>query len=146
MKLPIAHVDIRLSVHATEDMEKARRAVCNLLPEDHVGEISFKTDALKGHYGNPITLLSTRIEDQGIISAFVENLSRRLNDQDKHEVLRSLDRFLEKNDLYLRLDKQAALGNELKLRQDDPVHIRIHFKTSDEETIVNLCRGLGLTP
>ncbi len=146
MKLPIAHVDIRLSVHATEDLEKAKKAVYNLLPEDHVEEILFKTNALKGHYGNPITLLETRIKDQGIISTFVENMSRRLNKQDKHNVLRSLDRFLEKNNLYLRLDKQAALGTELKLRQDDPIHIRIHFKTSDRETIANLCRDLGLTP
>lgn len=145
MKLPIAHVDIRLSVHATENLEKAKRAVCNLLPEDRIEEVAFKTEALKGHYGNPITLLETRIKDEGIIKTFMEKLSQRFDDHDKHEVLQSLDRFLEKNDLYLRLDKQAALEKEFKLRQDDSVHIRIHFKTSDKETIVNLCRELGLT-
>ena len=146
MKLPVAYVDIRASAHATEDLERVKRAIRNLLPEEHTEEIVFKTEALKGHYGNPIVLLETRLEDEALLKKFMENAARRLGDHDKHEVFRSLDRFLRKSDLYLRFDKQAALEKELRLRPDDPIHVRIHFRTSNRETIIDLCRQLGLTP
>jgi RNA binding exosome subunit len=145
LTFPIAHVDIRLSIHATEDLEKAKKAVYKLLPGDHVEEIPFKTEALKGHYGNPITLFETRIKDEGTIRAFMEKLSRNLDGQDKHRILTEPDIFLEKNNLYIRLDKQAALEDEFKLRRDDPIHIRIHFKNKDKKRIMEFCRELGLT-
>ena len=145
MTFPIAYVDIRLSIHATEDLEKAKKAVYRLLPEDRVEEIPFKTEALKGHYGNPITLFETRIKDEGTIRAFMEKLSRNLDEQDKHRILTEPEIFLEKNNLYIRLDKQAALEDEFKLRRDDPIHIRIHFKNKDKERIMEFCRELGLT-
>lgn len=145
MTFPIAYVDIRLSIHATEDLEKAKNAVCRLLPEDHIEEIPFKTEALKGHYGNPITLFETRIKDEGTIRAFMEKLSRNLDEQDRHRILTDPDIFLEKNNLYVRLDKQVALDDEFRLRSDDPIHIRIHFKNKDKGRILEFCRELGLT-
>jgi RNA binding exosome subunit len=145
LTFPIAYVDIRLSVHATEDLEKARKAVCKLLPEDRIEEIPFKTEGLKGHYGNPIVLFETRVKDEGIIRAFLEKLSQNLDEQDKHKILTAPDIFLEKNSLYIRLDKQAALEDEFRLRRDDPIHIRIRFKNKDKERIMEFCRELGLT-
>lgn len=143
--LPIAYVNVRLSAHATEDLEKVKKALFTLLPEGRADEVVLKTEPLKGHYGNPITLLETRIGDKGLIEAVVEHLGLRLSSEDKRTIARDLDSILEKNDLYLRLDKQAAYCDELRLRRDDPIHIRIHFKTSDREAIVELCRKLGLT-
>ena len=145
MTFPITYVDIRLSIHATEDLEKAKKAVCKLLPEDRIEEIAFKTEALKGHYGNPIVLFETRVKDEGIIRAFMEKLSQNLDEQDKNRILTEPDIFLEKNNFYIRLDKQAALEDKFRLRRDDPVHIRIHFKNKDKERILEFCRELGLT-
>lgn len=138
-------MDIRLSIHATEDLEKAKKAVYKLLPEDRIEEIAFKTEALKGHYGNPIILFETRVKDEGIIRAFMEKLSQSLDEQDKHRILTEPDIFLEKNNFYIRLDKQAALEDKFRLRRDDPVHIRIHFKNKDKERILEFCRELWLT-
>jgi len=138
-------VDIRLSIHATEDLEKAKKAVYKLLPEDRIEEIPFKTEALKGHYGNPIVLFETRVKDEGVIRAFMEKLSQNLDEQDKHRILTEPDIFLEKNNLYIRLDKQTALEDKFRLRKDDPIHIRIHFKNKDKERIMEFCRELGLT-
>ena len=138
-------MDIRLSIHATEDLEKAKKAVYKLLPEDRIEEIPFKTEALKGHYGNPIVLFETRVKDEGVIRAFMEKLSQNLDEQDKHRILTEPDIFLEKNNLYIRLDKQTALEDKFRLRKDDPIHIRIHFKNKDKERIMEFCRELGLT-
>jgi RNA binding exosome subunit len=143
--LPIAYVSVRLSAHATEDLEKVKKAFFTLLPEARADEVVLTMVPLKGHYGNPITLLEARIGDKGLIEAVVERLGLRLSRDDKQAIARDLTRILEKNDLYLRLDKQAAYCDELRLRRDDPIHIRIHFKTSDREAIVDLCQKLGLT-
>ena len=143
LKLPIAYVDIRFSVHATEDPEKAKKAVHNLFPANCIEEVTFKKDALKGYYGNPITLFETRIKDKEIIEAFIEKLSTCLSELDKETILRESNLFVEKNNLYLRLDKQAAFEDEFKLCKADPVHIRIHFK---KKGVVDICREIGLMP
>ncbi len=141
LKLPIAYVDIRFSVHATEDPEKVEKAVNNLFPADRTEEVKFKKDVLKGHYGNPIILFETRIKDKEVIKAFVEKLFARLSEQDKETILRESSRFIEKSNLYLRLDKQAAFEDEFKLRTEDPIHLRIHFT---KKNIVEICQELGL--
>ena len=108
-QLPVAYVDIRFCAHATEDLDKVMDAVQNILPSDHIEDITFKRSNLEGHYGNPITFFETRIKDKGTLRALVENLSANLNSLDKEELGRTINRCVEKGSLYIRLDKQAAL-------------------------------------
>lgn len=146
MKLPIAYIDIRLSAHATEDLEKIKKAVHNLFPVDRIEEITFKKGVIKGHYGNPITLFEVRIKDKEVIMSIVEKLSTSLSELDKETMFREANLFVEKSNLYLRLDKQAAFENQIRLHKADPIHIRIHFKRKDNRSIVELCREIGLMP
>lgn len=143
MKLPVAFVDLRFSVHATEDPKKVKKGVYNLFPANRGEEILFKKTVLKGHYGNPIILFETRIKDRETIKAFVEKLSTGLSKSDKEKILRESNLLVEKSNLYLRLDKQAALEDELKLHRTDPIQIRVHFK---KKNVVEICRELGLMP
>jgi len=143
VKFPIAYIDIRFSVHATEDPEKVKKAVYNLFPANCIEEVTFKKDALKGHYGNPIILFETRIKDGEMIKAFVEKLANSLNELDKETILREANIFVEKSNLYLRFDKQAAFEDEFTLHKADPIHIRIHFRKRD---IIEICQELGLMP
>jgi RNA binding exosome subunit len=143
LKLPIAYIDVRFSVHATEDLEKVKKAVYNCFPANWVEEVTFKKDALKGHYGNPIILFETRIKDEEMIKAFIEKLANSLNKLDKEVMLREADMFVEKNNLYFRLDKQAAFEGELTLHKADPIRIRIHF---GKRNVIEICRELGLMP
>ncbi len=145
LKNPIGYVDIRFSAHATEDSAKVQQAALNLFPTHLKEEVAFKKNATKGHYGNPIILFETRIKDKKIIEAFVETLSTKLNDLDKQTVLEESDLLIEKSNLYLRLDKQAAFEDEVKLQKTDPIHIRIHFKRREGKNILEICRELGLT-
>ncbi len=137
-------MDIRLSAHATEDSERVKKAASRLFPEDRAEEVVFKSASLEGHYGNPITLLEARIEDEGLVEALLERLRLQLGEEDKQRIRRDLDRFLMKNDLFLRLDKQAAFEDEFRLRQDDPIHIRIHFKKKGKDNLRELSERLGL--
>ena len=143
---PVAYIDIRFFVHATENLDKVVEAVRRMLPSDYIDEILFKKDNLKGHHGNPITLFETRIKEKEIIKAFVENLSSRLDELDKEVLRREIDLHVEKGSLYVRLDKQAALQGELKLCTTDPIHVRIRFRKTKIEDIVKTCQELGLLP
>jgi len=143
-QIPIAYIDIRFFVHATEDLDKVVEAARRVLPSDYVDDIVFEKANLKGHYGNPIILLETRIKEKEMIRAFVENLSLRLDNLDKEMLRREIDLHVEKGSLYVRLDKQAALQGELKLCTTDPLHIRIKFRKTKIEEIVKTCREFGM--
>jgi len=143
-QIPVAYIDIRFFVHATENLDKVVGAVKRILPSDYIGDILFKRDNLKGHHGNPITLFETRIKEKEIIKAFVENLSSHLDSLDKETLRREIDLHVEKGSLYVRLDKQAALQGELKLCTADPIRVRIRFRKTKIEDTVKICRELGI--
>lgn len=143
-QLPIAYIDIRFCAHATEDLDKVMEAVYNVLPSDQSEEITFKRSNCEGHYGNPITFFETRIKDKEIVRAIVENLSANLNSLDKAELNRTIHRCVEKGNLYIRLDKQAALKGKIKLVTSDPIRVRIRFRKSKLEDVTEICRKMGM--
>jgi len=144
--LPVAYVDVRFCAHATEDVDKVVTAVQNILPSDHVEDISFRRSNLEGHYGNPITFFDARIKNKETVRALVENLSANLSSLDKEELGRTIKRCVEKGSLYIRLDKQAALQGKIKLVTSDPIHIRIRFRKSKIEDVIQICREIGMIP
>lgn len=143
-RVPVAYVDIRFCAHATEDVNKVVMAVQNVLSSDHSEGVTFSRSKLEGHYGNPITFFETRIKNKKTIKALVENLSTNLAFLDKEELAREIDKHVEKGSLYLRLDKQAALKNKIKLVTSDPIRIRIRFRKSKIEDIIKVCREIGM--
>jgi len=145
-KPPIAYMDIRVFAHATEDHKKVQTAVRNLLPEELAETLIFETSSLTGHYGNPITLLSTKIADKKLLPAALQKIGAGLNSLDREELSRDLKLHLEKGNLYLRFDKQSACLGTIKFAQNDPIHIKIHFKNKSPEEILDLCKSAGLLP
>ena len=142
--MPVAYVDVRFCAHATEDVEKVVKAVQNTLPSDHIEDITFKRSNLEGHYGNPITFFETRIKDKETVRALVENLSVNLSSLDKEELGRTIHRCVDKGNLYIRLDKQAAFQGKIKLVTSDPIRIRIRFRKSKIEDVIQICREIGM--
>ena len=143
-QLPIIYVDVRFCAHATEDLDKVMEAVQNILPSDHIDDITFDRKNLEGHYGNPITFFETRIKDKVTVKALVEKLSSNLSSLDKNELDRMINRCIEKGSLYIRLDKQAALKGKIKLATSDPIRIRIRFRKSKTEDVIEDCREIGM--
>jgi RNA binding exosome subunit len=145
-KIPIAYIDIRTSVHATEDTDKVLIALRNTLPAESIETVAFRNTNLTGHHGNPITLIETRIKDKGTAQKTFEKLSVGLGLMDKELLSNEIKQHLEKGNLYLRLDKQSAYMNELRLCQPDPIHFRIHFKKPNPDEVIEICRKFGLLP
>jgi RNA binding exosome subunit len=145
-KIPIAYIDIRVFAHATEDPDKVLKASRNTLPQESVDTVVFKRANLTGHHKNPIILFETRIKERNVVQAVFERLSSGLSSLDKELLSSEIKQHLEKGNLYLRLDKQAAYLNEIKLCQTDPIHVRIHFKKHRQEEVIEICRKFGLLP
>ncbi len=145
-KIPIAYIDIRVFVHSTENTDKVLNAVHNTLPTELLDKILFKKTNLKGHYRNPIILIESRVKEKDVVGALFEKLASNLNNMDKELLSSEIKQHLDKGNLYIRLDKQSAYVNELKLCSADPIHIRVHFRKSSSEQIVNICREFGMLP
>jgi len=143
-KIPIAYIDIRVFAHATEDAEKVLTAVRNILPTELIDKVVFKKTNLKGHYGNPIALFKTRIKERNEASRVFEKLASSLTILDKELLCSEIKQHLDKGNLYIRLDKQSAYLNKVKLYHEDPIHFRIHFRKSNPEEIVKICKDSGL--
>ncbi|MEM3565526.1 MAG: RNA-binding domain-containing protein [Candidatus Bathyarchaeia archaeon] len=145
-KVPVTHIDVRVFAHATENEEKVLSAVRNTLPPQVSENIAFKKSNLSGHHGNPITLFEAKIKEKDHVKAFLEKLASNLSVLDKEILGSEVQQHIEKGCLYIRLDKQAAYLNEFKLGSTDPIHFKIHFKKSNMNEIVDLCRSLGIIP
>ena len=141
----VAYIDVRFSVHATEDLNKVIKAVHKVLPADYVDDIVLKKNALRGHYGNPITLFETRIKKKKIVKALLKNVFSNLKEPDKKSLLKEIDLHMEEGSLYVRLDKQAAFQGEMKLCTADPIRVRVRFRKKRIQDIVKVCQDLGMS-
>lgn len=145
-KVPIAYIDIRTLAHATEDIDKVEAALRNTIPNELVNTIVLKKNHLAGHHGNPIVILETRIKEKSAVQGVFRKLSTGLSIMDKEFLAGEIKQHLEKGNLYIRLDKQGAYVNELRLGKTDPIHFKVHFRKSDTEEVVEICREFGLVP
>jgi len=144
--MPIACIDISFFAHATEDENKVIRAVRHLLPTAQIENIIFKKSSLRGHHGNPITLFEAKLKEKETMKAVVENFASGLSLLDKESLLREVELHVEKGNLYLRFDKQAAFQGKFKLGVSDPIRVRLRFKKNKLEDIVQICREIGMLP
>jgi hypothetical protein len=145
-KPPMAYIDIRVFAHATEDPEKVQTAVRNLLPDELAQAIFFEKTDLTGHHGNPITLFTAKLTDKKMLPKALEKIGLGLNSLDKEQLCTDLKLHLEKGNMYLRFDKQSAFLGAFKFSQNDPIHLKIHFKNKSSEQIAEVCKSSGLLP
>ena len=139
-------MDIRFFAHATEDENKVIEAVQHLLPADHLDEIMFKRSTVRGHHGNPIILFEIRINKKELMEAVLVNIASGLSELDRETLLQEINLHTERGNLYVRLDKQAAFEGGVKLCTADPIHLRIRFRKTKIEDIIEACRQIGMVP
>ena len=145
-KLPTGNIEVRVFSHATEDEEKVLAAVCNVLPNEVSEGVVFQRSSLTGHHGNPILILEANIKEKQALPLVLDKIGRGLSSLDKETFEREINLHLEKRNLYLRFDKQAAFICEFKFSSNDPIHFKIHFKNQTVDAITDLCKEYGLLP
>ena len=145
-KLPIGYIDIRVFAHATENQDRVETATKNLFPELLSETLVFQKTTLTGHHSNPIILFTAKLTDRKLLPSALEKLGASLSVLDKDQLNQDIKLHLEKGNLYLRFDKQAAFLGTPKLSQNDPIHLKIHFKDKTAQEIIELAKQTGLLP
>ncbi len=139
-------MEIRVSSHATEDIEKVETAVRNLLPQELSAETAFTKTACTGHHGNPIVLLEATLSNRQMLPKALEKMGASLSSLDKDQLASEFKDHLEKRSLFLRFDKQSAFLGNSKFSSTDPIRVKIHFKNKTPDEIADLCKQAGLLP
>lgn len=145
----IRSIEIQCASHATEDIKKVIEAVKNIVPIPYRDLIVLKKNNLKGHHGNPIILLKSKVDDDVVLSALIDNLSRQMDTADRAYLSANLkDHVDESGFLYLRFDKQSAFLGKLRLGREDPIRIQLKFNLKGKgiRDIEEACKTLNLIP
>ncbi|MCL1966038.1 MAG: hypothetical protein FWF66_07185 [Candidatus Bathyarchaeota archaeon] len=144
--LSIGYVDLRVFAHVTEDSEKVLTAVRNLLTPDLVETVQFTKNSLTGHHGNAITFFTAQLTEKKLLPTLLEKFGQNISALDKEELHTNFNLHLEKTNLYLRFDKQAAFLGKIKFAQKDPIHLKIHFKNKSTDEILEILKKFEMLP
>jgi len=142
----IGYIDIRVSAHATENPEKVTTAIKNLFPFELQETLIFEKTNLRGHHSNPIILFTAKLTEKKLLLSALQKLGTELSALDKEQLNTDILLHIEKGNLYLRFDKQAAFLGAVKFTQNDPIHLKIHFKDKTAQEIVEISKQSGLLP
>ncbi|MCS7111116.1 MAG: hypothetical protein N3E36_06920 [Sulfolobales archaeon] len=128
-RIELSEVAISTHCHATEDLDKVKKGLMNVLPSEIRSVAKLHTEVLHGYYGNPIVKLETRVKGEDAYRV-VRYVLSMISDTDWRYLLSSLDmRYdVKDNKLFIRLDKQEAyLGNITLYEGDDSIKIAVSF-------------------
>jgi RNA binding exosome subunit len=142
----IGYIDIRVFAHATDNTAKVEAATKNLFPENLTESLIFAQTTLSGHHSNPIIMLTAKLTDRKLLPSALEKLGAGLSALDKEQLNEEIKLHLEKGNLYLRFDKQAAYLGQAKFTQNDPIHVKVHFKDKTADEVIELAKQFGLLP
>jgi len=143
---PFLSVHVTAIAHATEDIDKVEQAVNFVLRLISQTEVGLSRRYLTGHHGNVIATISTRLSAKQLSPEAFKVLFERLSDSDKAFLSRDVMSYLdEDSNLYLRFDKQEAFFGNLKLRQSDPIRLKMKLSSGhDIRTVLGTSAGRGL--
>jgi len=150
-KIKVLRVSIKAFAHATEDINKVRNALKNILPDEIKNAINnLNVTTVKGHYGNEINILDLTLSKNDSYS-LLKNILCKLEETERNILLASLSSRLDvkHSHLYIRLSKQDAYLGKLKLLDgSDVIKLVITFSGAKKindlrsflEDIVRQCK------
>jgi hypothetical protein len=113
--------------HATEDVERVLVAMKNVLPK----EAKIDVKKLRGHHGNPISMLESKITRKAVLRKWWANLIEMLGEAEIEKIRWALPTKIDEScRLYLRFDKQRAyLGELVSTEGEDTIHLKLKIGT-----------------
>lgn len=134
--LPLHYIDLRAFSYVTEADERVEAALRTLLPED----TAIDSAETEGHYGDPILVLSTRVEtadeQRHVLDRLATPAVRELLERELSE------RVTENTELYLSLDKQAAARGEVRPGRGVTIRMKIEAYPATRENAIESAREL----
>jgi len=121
---------IEIILHATEDLTKIEKSLNDTF-DTNFGQ--FEKEEIDGHFGNPITILKTKIaknDTKKIISILISKIS-----SDDLEILeKKLDEMDKNYGLQIRINKQDLIRGKILFGKNDSIKLTINtpvYKKSD---------------
>ncbi|GIU71848.1 MAG: hypothetical protein KatS3mg003_2390 [Candidatus Nitrosocaldaceae archaeon] len=124
MQTRFISAEIDVIIHATEDYDKILTIIKDILKIDIE---KFTSNKLEGYYGNEVILLKARLnaEDARKLADIIFN---SINIHDKIHLADNLDKHIDRNSLFIRLNKQELFKNRIVLGDQDAIKIRFKVK------------------
>jgi len=111
--MKIEKIVVSAVIHSTENQEKVLKALKSIFPF----EPKFEIRNVRGHYGNPIAYVESRISDKKKVEELWNFLMNKLGNQ-RNILVDTADRRLdEDNFFHIRIDKQKAYTGLLELTE-----------------------------
>lgn len=128
--MPVKSIELRTYVHATEEKERVLQALKSIIGGEEWRDSELVEERYEGHYGNPVTVLTVRVEDAERATRILKSIVSRLPRPDAMILLDTLeDRVDGAGNLYLRLSKQDAYLGKLALYEaDDVVRVTVGYQ------------------
>ncbi len=142
--MPVKSLELRVYVHATEDRERVVESLKNVLG-DWWNRARVAEEVYEGHYGNPVRVITVRIDNIEDANKALDYILSRLGEGDRGVLLQSLeDRVDKEGTLYFRLSKQEAyLGRLLVYESDDVIRVAVSFQGRRRNAMEEYRRRLG---
>jgi len=140
---PVKNAEISVFSHATEDEEKVKKAIKNLVP---LIEIEIEESKLSGHFEDPILLFTSKIEHRKEASELLAFIYKRFSSVDRLQIDSDLaERVDESGSIYFRLDKQKAYNGKVVLNDSDPIRVKLKLQLPHKADPVVFLRNHLLT-
>ena len=121
---PVQHLEITTFVHSTEDQVKVVKAVSNLFPEE-VDVPPCEEVKLTGVFGDQLMMLKWVLKNRRPATEVVNKVIKGMSSIDRLEIMESLELRIDENkNFYLRLDKQKAFTDVIKMEKHDPIRLK----------------------
>lgn len=135
--LLIHYMHFRTIAHATEDKSRVLKALDFFLSNCFHSPDNAKSAALPeilsatGHFGNPIHIMTAKIEKKGDCNRFVNFFNANVTDEDRQALRSRMPEYLDDDlNFYMRFDKQEAYAGRLRLTDsDNAVFFRVKIET-----------------
>lgn len=121
MRGKVRRLIVNINVHATE-MDNAFE---NVLTEKF-GKGEIKVESLKGHYGDEIKRITFTF-NKGDAEDAAKKLLKELKAFESGLILNEILKGVDRNSLYIRLDKQKFVQGSLEIDGDNEIKVIINF-------------------
>jgi len=138
--VPFHYIDLRAFCYVTENEQRVEDALGQLLPAE------FELDRAEsaGHYGDPILVLSARVESQTGMQAILDGL-RTLPDGARNRLDAELDERVDEDcSFFVSLDKQAAAGGAVCLGDGISLRAKVEAYPAKRESAIKAIRSAGV--
>jgi len=126
-------VTIDVIIHATEDISKFLKSFEDIFELDD----SFTVNETLGHYENPITMLSRKI-DKKQAQKFVGKLIESLPKDQIGKLIEEIEERTVDSRLHIRLDKQEFVNGNIVLSDRDAIKVKIYTPIYNKKDTVKI--------